>query len=431
MKGVTAGLLLLLLGTSWAVETGDYRVFTAKDGLEIEARIIDINSLRGTVQIERQNGMKAWVNPDVFDEKDQEYINNWLFASQFMSNSKLRIVVDKIKKSAGKAGDDVRYVVTFQNRAKVPFENLKVDYRFYIKGKGYQGRDAEDRCVAGTLEPETILPNGRVVCETPVERLPEEYETRYEEATDAYGHVSRIAITVKVRDYDARGLWLRINGGSFGGNPLIRDVMYPDDLSDDVEWIASPRKISETSTSDPKNPSSSGEADALMEEGEKYLKGMGVEADPAKAMELFEKAYALAPDAPRAVRIGKVYVHNSTLRDYAKAEEWMDKAAGHGSCIGYNSLALIFSTNKNSRFHNGELAVKFALKAVEVEGEEDWLLDTLACAYARNGQFELAVKTEEKAYTKAKLRGSWPQKELDAYKERLECFRQGKAWEKG
>ena len=96
--------------------------------------------------------------------------------------------------------------------------------------------------------------------------------------------------------------------------------------------------------------------------------------------------------------------------------------------MGYNMLALLFSVNKNAYYHNGELAVKFSPKAVAIEGEEDWLLDTLACAYARNGQYDLAVKTQEKAYAKAKQRGSWPQKELDAYKERLECFRQGKAW---
>ena len=89
----------------------------------------------------------------------------------------------------------------------------------------------------------------------------------------------------------------------------------------------------------------------------------------------------------------------------------------------YNNLAWVLATANVTRVRNGEKALKLALKACELT---DWknpdCLDTLAAAYAREEDFENAVKWEEKAMESAE-----PAKRAD-WRERLECYKQRRPW---
>jgi tetratricopeptide (TPR) repeat protein len=65
-----------------------------------------------------------------------------------------------------------------------------------------------------------------------------------------------------------------------------------------------------------------------------------------------------------------------------------------------NNLAWIYATCADAKYRNGTQAVELAARAVQLTRTNDsGVLDTLAAAYAENGQGALAVATAEKAVT--------------------------------
>ncbi len=89
----------------------------------------------------------------------------------------------------------------------------------------------------------------------------------------------------------------------------------------------------------------------------------------------------------------------------------------------YNNMAWLFATAKTPVFRSGKKAVEFALKACELS---DWkkaeYLDSLAAGYARAGDFDKAVKWQEKALEQSK-----PARPAE-FQERLNFYREHKPW---
>jgi len=61
-----------------------------------------------------------------------------------------------------------------------------------------------------------------------------------------------------------------------------------------------------------------------------------------------------------------------------------------------NALAWLLATCPDAKIHDGEEAVHFALKAVSIDRNAEYL-DTLAAAQARKGDFKQAVETQQAA----------------------------------
>jgi tetratricopeptide (TPR) repeat protein len=110
--------------------------------------------------------------------------------------------------------------------------------------------------------------------------------------------------------------------------------------------------------------------------------------------------------------------YDRAISDFNKAMEMnpLDPEA-------YNNLAWLFATAKAPGFRDGKRAVKLALKACELS---DWklgeYLDTLAAAYARMGDFDNAVKWQEKAL------GQFKSARPSEFQERLHLYRERKPW---
>ena len=142
-----------------------------------------------------------------------------------------------------------------------------------------------------------------------------------------------------------------------------------------------------------------------------------------EAISDFNKAIDIDPkDAVAYAFRGDAYQekarYKEAMSDYSKAIEIDSKHV-----LAYNSLAWVLSTAKEPLIRNGKKARELAIKACELSSwKNSAFLDTLAAAYAREGDFENAVKWEEKAMESAEPA------QRAGRKERLKCYEQRRPW---
>jgi len=107
----------------------------------------------------------------------------------------------------------------------------------------------------------------------------------------------------------------------------------------------------------------------------------------------------------------------------------------------YNNLAWDLATTEQVEKRDGARAIQWATKACELtHWEEPSTLGTLAAAYARTGDFDAAVKWQQDALQRASMAGNQRADEMTSEmrselaelekraKERLQIYREGKAW---
>jgi hypothetical protein len=96
------------------------------------------------------------------------------------------------------------------------------------------------------------------------------------------------------------------------------------------------------------------------------------------------------------VSLAYMYFAGDEVRqDYGEAAKWFRKAAEQGDVEAMNGLAWILVTDAG--LLDAKEGLSWATKAVKGKPGAADVLDTLACAYAANGDFGAAVKTEQQA----------------------------------
>jgi TPR repeat protein len=159
-----------------------------------------------------------------------------------------------------------------------------------------------------------------------------------------------------------------------------------------------------------------------------YAEGRGVAANEAEALKWFEKAAEKGD--PRA-KPGIAYLYARSARRFVAARQYPRAVEDLGRAIRfadanpayYNELAWLLATADTPSARNGPRAVELALKASGLsQWKEPAVLDTLAAAYARTGDFAKAVEWQEKAI------GGAPLSQEDEKMVRLRLYREGKAF---
>jgi len=135
-----------------------------------------------------------------------------------------------------------------------------------------------------------------------------------------------------------------------------------------------------------------------------------------KQREAEQAARAKKVEAAQAFLAG----HNAFRRSlYAQGVAEYERSWGLGNVDALNKLAWHFATCKDVKQHNGKRAVELALKLTKLKPIAN-NLDTLAAAYARNGQFEEAVSTQVRALSLG---------HIDGGENRLKLYRQGRPYQ--
>ena len=155
-----------------------------------------------------------------------------------------------------------------------------------------------------------------------------------------------------------------------------------------------------------------------------YLKGIGVKKDEKKAFDWFAKS-AEQGDATGQRFMGHCY-HKpiGVAKDEKEAVIWYTKAAEKGDVFSLSGIAWIYATSNDPKMRNGKEALKLAQKAAQKCDKPDpYIYAAIAAAYAEQGDFAMAVTTQEKAISV--LPDKNDEKELQA---NLKLYQEKKPW---
>ncbi len=155
----------------------------------------------------------------------------------------------------------------------------------------------------------------------------------------------------------------------------------------------------------------------------------GLRKDADKAVQDYNKAIQLDPDCLEAYFLrGQTYERKG---EYDKAIHDLNKTIQFypEEVSAYNVLALILATCPESKYRNGAKAVELTEKALSLGGEKWDCVSILAASYAEAGQFDNAVRMQEKAIKLAKEENSEYKDIVETEaEEQLRSYKQRKPW---
>jgi len=446
MKRVLLGLVyFLFMGTVFAGEVSrdGYRDFSSTDGRNIRGRIIKYDAQRKKLFFERDNKKQMWIAPSAFCQEDWDYIKEWIAADQFLSGGLLSIT---IQKNAGSSKDKetkpdygtikklkpIYYELNLRNRTGATIEDVRIDYRCYVARKGSNEHPDSDYWVSGQIKVAGIK-SGNISCctkaivmETAHKKTQERVtSTSYDSSTGYYDSSSGwVTVVTKMWEDKVKGIWFKVSGPKLDGEQVVRDVCFPRDFAQKHSW-------SDADNNAPVPSLNSKEARKKRSEYDRTFIGKLREIEKANAEDKAKmiKELSLLYDAQHdkqgyyALRIGGLYKKS---RDFESALSWYEKSLQAGNPGVHRSLAELYSSGCPETF-DGAKAVKHALIALEGHEKDYSLVEILARAYARDGQFKMAIRIQRQAIERwQKLTGY--KGDYKTYKERLELYKNGKPY---
>jgi hypothetical protein len=235
-----AGILLFLSGIASAGQ-GEYHIFTDQQDRTVAAKIITVDAKRGLVELELENKRRTKVNPSVFCEKDQAYIQAWQHHQAFLSGRLFRVSFEALQFEDKKNSfeDAYRSVevrqegfdIHLENRSSQAIENIEVEYCIYYAQQGW--KQNEQLCSEGVLYDlvriEPLAPGEKRTLRT---QLVDLYKAQMD--SSFYQRMDE-----NKSDGEVHGIRLRFHMGFSSGEKITREVCMPEGLEARRAWKAS------------------------------------------------------------------------------------------------------------------------------------------------------------------------------------------------
>jgi hypothetical protein len=212
----------------------EYRTFTDAEGREIKAKVLKVDPRSGQVTVERDNQRRVTVAPTVFSKSDQAYIKEWQATQAFMSNSKLRISVERKKGQKPSDGSEekkpktpVYFEVELENRSGAVIDQVGLSYTIYVGG----GRLGVGGSLSGKTESFSLAPKEKKVV-TSKTAQPYVYSVISRDPyTDYFGNLMYETSVKKQGEDDVEGIKVRVSMKMKSGNVFTRDIFRPETLA--------------------------------------------------------------------------------------------------------------------------------------------------------------------------------------------------------
>ncbi len=459
MKSMIAGALVCL-----AVATAfgdDYRTFTDTEGRSIKAEIVEFNPSTGKLLIKREDGKQVWVSPSIFCENDRNYIRSWAQSRKIVSEKALQVTVELIKdddassktvyetsakhergRCSGTVKGHVAAKVVLKNLTDAPIQGLSIEYRFLV-GIADAREDEVAYRVPGLISGVSLGPRESKELETDAIPLVQHWIWGTV-ATDERGDDGKFLTEDRDlkcgADYP-KGIWLKLCGSGTDGVSVVRDVCVPEGLDESVfwdDWAPDGPKSAKVGPDSLEAYRLRGTADSPSQYKrwmDQLFAGNLYRAD-ANEVDLRQAGMKVFyepdndPDGIWAMRMaGYCRDHSlypAAVHWYAVAIPLMSSGKRHvenktNITRMMAKLSEIYSSAPDENVWDGAKAIKYAQAALEQDKKNDERFELLARAYARNGQFDLAVKTQKEAIERLQKTRK-DEDDLAAYQKRLELY---------
>ena len=201
-----------------------------QQGRGVEGHIVRYDEHKNSIQFLAVSGKRVWVQPQDFSAEDQKYIQDWIDAKQFLSNTKLRTSIDKRTKNGV-----ATYDLTFKNNSSRTIAQFVVEYKFHIEIEFFGAKDQE-RWKSGRLTVGSLAPGADRTYTITSGEGGSKYKTVSVATTTYYGGTTYSQERHKVSTTYTRGFLLRMQGPHLDGTPIIRELSEPTSLAKKYDW---------------------------------------------------------------------------------------------------------------------------------------------------------------------------------------------------
>ncbi|HBO87655.1 MAG TPA: hypothetical protein DD620_02760 [Verrucomicrobia bacterium] len=250
------------------LSSGIAHTFTATDGRTLEATIIRYQPDQEQVEIKRADGTLLRVKSTLFEPADQTYIQQWYAAQQFGS-SHFRMQIKEVEgpyrkqthsvdfgeerrglpgagfgnvEIANDKKTPVNYQLTLHNKASVPIEKVKIEYKiFYQQEAAVEMEVPEERQTERTNLLVPHRPQNQLkIKEGRFKTLSLEAGETWEDDSPMITLLERKTLRRFQQyinlDSEPMGIWVRCSHRDPNGTVIVRDFIEPAQLEQDVSW---------------------------------------------------------------------------------------------------------------------------------------------------------------------------------------------------